>query len=105
MREIGEADARQAISGDLGSLLWRDVTQLETKLNIRQHRAPGKQCKGLKHYGAVGSGRGDRCAVDGDLAAVVRDQAVDQSKQRGFATSARADDAEELVFANGQVDF
>src|SRR5688572_15658265 len=100
--EIAQTDAFKIVAGRLCASFFGQPAQFEAELHIGEDGAPRQQSKSLKYDGSVGPRCRDLLAVNEDLAAIVRDQAVDHFKQGGFAATARADDTDKLVLADGE---
>src|SRR5579863_8087477 len=58
----------------------------------------------LKHHAAVRTGPSDPLAVEGDAAAARMLEAADDVQERAFAAAGRADDGDELVPVDGEVE-
>jgi hypothetical protein len=82
----------------------RDPGNLERKLDIGQQRHPGEQSATLRHIGHVGVDAVERLAVAIDRAARGPFNAGDELEQRRFSGAARAEQADEGICRNGQID-
>jgi hypothetical protein len=71
--------------------------RLEPRLDILQHRQPGKESEGLKHHRHAFGGAPDRSAAIDHLTAARPDQAGDDAQQGRFARSGTTEEADDLA--------
>ena len=100
-----EADALQVLAGNPVAISGALALDLQRQFDIAQHRAPGKQRRGLKHIAVsprqprfVGRDTVDQHAAAGDVF-----QVRDDPQQRGFAAARGADERYKFTRLNRQV--
>ena len=84
--------------------LFLAAGDLDREQDVRQHRAPGQQGGSLEHERDVPAGPLDGLARHLDPAVRRRQQSRDQPEQGGLATPGPADQRDELVLLDVQVD-
>jgi hypothetical protein len=103
MLEVFQPHPLQIIARYIAPFFLWHAAQLQTELYVREHRTPGEQSKGLKNHSAIRSWGRDSLSIDQNLAAIMGNETVDNFKQRSFAASAWADDADKLILTDGEV--
>ena len=85
-----ETDEVDGCERPLAPLGRSDALSLETKLDVLQHRQPGKERKALKNHGNVGIGAKNRTPLESDVALAWADEACNRAQQRGLAGAGAA---------------
>src|SRR6201999_1424714 len=96
--ERGEMPARL-----LDRLAAIDAAHFEAQQHIVEHGAPGEQQVLLHHVADMAAQAGDLFVAMQQSAGVGRDQPGDDVEDRGFAAAARADDTDEVLLANVEI--
>jgi hypothetical protein len=78
--------------------------RLQPDLDVLQHREPGEQRKGLEHHRHFGCWALDAAAGNPDLATARRHEAGDDAQQGGLAAARAAEQRDDLVAGEGEVD-
>ena len=82
----------------------RNAPFAQPELDVLRDREPGKQRIFLEHDAAVRPRRPDRLAVEPQVAARRLLEAGDDVEQGGLSATARAEDGEELVVGDVEID-
>src|SRR5271167_1673606 len=102
--EAAKANLRNVRERNLAPLPLRHSLELQTELDVAQHRSPRVKADILKYDRAVGS----RCihdpTIDQDAALIGLDQSIDDTKQRRLTAPARTNHRDEIALRDGQTD-
>ena len=80
------------------------MRQTAAELDVLHHRQPRVQAVMLEHHGTVGARPGHRPAIGQQVAGCVVFEAADDAQQRRFAAAGSADEGDELVAGNVEID-
>src|SRR6185295_131437 len=111
-RELVRIGRLEAVEPDQGELLARDGPHVrrfaagggKREGDVALRGQPGEQRISLEDDAAIEAGGNDRFVVDGDDAMVHALQAGDDRQQRRLAAAGGADERDELVLANVEID-
>ena len=104
LREGGEPHEIEEVARLLAPLRYGKAVDLQRKLDVGHHRAPGQQSEALKHHAGVLARRGDLASLDGDPAFVGSDEPGREAQQGGLAAAARAKERDQLALAHAGTD-
>jgi hypothetical protein len=89
---------------DLALLRLRNALHPQPVADVVFHRQPVEQRVGLEDEAALARGSRDRLAAEQNLARALPFEPADDREQRRLSASARAHDADELVFLDAERD-
>jgi hypothetical protein len=81
-----------------------ETPALRAELDVAPRRQPRKQRMLLEDHAFAAAGTGDQSAIDPHLAGRGLDQTGDDVEERGLAAAAAADERDEFVLANVELD-
>src|SRR6185503_3900277 len=111
-RHLVGIDALEALQPDkvdeigdlLGELGFGSAGELQAVSDVVGHGLPREQAEVLEDHGDAGERLGDALALDGNLARIRGDEAVDAAEERGLAAARGADEGDDLALAHLEID-
>jgi len=96
-------DSLRLTAGDLAAFRFGYPALAQAKRDILAHGQPREKCIGLEHHAAIRARSRDLASIQNDAAACRPVKPGDDPEQRGFSAARRAEDGNEVVVADAEI--